>query len=66
MANVANTTELTNYERWQIEKYGNVLPPTQKTLFTNSFNHEFDEMHRLEEWTRMQEERQLAEKEEGL
>lgn len=60
MANIPKHRELTNYEQWQLEKYGNVLKDYSHgedgTLQANE-----DELRRLEEWVYQQEELQREE-----
>lgn len=42
--------ELTNYEAWQIEKYGDVVPGIESTPDGELLNSGIEELHRLAEW----------------
>lgn len=51
--------ELTNYQQYQLEKYGNILP---EPLFMPSgevIENNLEEINRMTEWVAMQEEIQL-------
>lgn len=51
--------ELTNYQRWQLEAKGDILP---EPLFLPSgevIENNLEEINRMTEWVAMQEERQL-------
>lgn len=63
MANVTPPRELTNYEQFQLEKYGNVLPTPEATPEGDLFESGIDELNRLAEWTNAQAEQQLFEAE---
>jgi len=53
----------TNYENWQIEKYGNVIGSIETTPDGDLFESGIDELNRLAEWMNEQAERQLEEHE---
>lgn len=63
MANVTPPRELTNYEQFQLEKYGNVLPTPEATPEGDLFESGIEELNRLAEWTNAQAEQQLFEAE---
>ncbi len=52
MTNIPNHRELTNYEAWQLEKYGNVEPLLTNVQGELELNE--DELRRLEEWMELQ------------
>lgn len=53
----------TNYENWQLEKYGNVIGSIETTPDGDLFESGIDELNRLAEWMNEQAERQLEEHE---
>lgn len=61
MANLKQNTELTNYDQWQQEKYGDVLAPIETTPEGDLFESGIEELNRLAEWMEMQAEYQLTE-----
>ncbi len=61
MTNVATKPQPTNYEQWQLEKYGNVVAPVECTPDGELFESGIEEINRLAEWTNEQAERQLEE-----
>lgn len=63
MANLNQTPELTNYDQFQLEKYGNILPTPEATPEGDLFESGIEELNRLAEWTNAQAERQLYEQE---
>jgi hypothetical protein len=54
--------DLTNYESWQMEKYGNIAPLTE-VMPDGTFENGAAEMERLAEWVSLQAEIELNEKE---
>jgi hypothetical protein len=42
--------ELTNYEAWQIEKYGNIVFAVESTPAGDLMNSGLEELNRLAEW----------------
>lgn len=61
MANIAPPRELTNYEQFQLEKYGNVLPTPEATPEGDLYESGLEELDRLAEWTNAQAEQQMYE-----
>ena len=53
----------TNYENWQLEKYGNVIGSIETTPDGDLFESGIEELNRLAEWMNEQAERQLEEQE---
>jgi hypothetical protein len=53
--------ELTNYESWQLEKYGDILQPVESMPLADIdfFEAGSEELARREEWLNLQYERQL-------
>ena len=51
----------TNYENWQLEKYGNVIGTIESTPDGELFESGIEELNRLAEWMSEQAERQLEE-----
>lgn len=51
--------ELDNFERWQLEKYGNILPSGKTLPDAELFETGIEELNRLAEWIDMQAEKQL-------
>ena len=51
----------TNYENWQLEKYGNVIGTIESTPDGELFESGIEELNRLAEWMNEQAERQLEE-----
>lgn len=43
-------TQLSPYERWQLEKYGNLLPTIDNTPDDELFESGIEELNRLSEW----------------
>lgn len=63
MANVNDPKELDNYQQFQLEKYGDILPTPQATPDGDLFESGIEELNRLAEWTNAQAEQQLYEQE---
>ena len=63
MANITQTLELTNYEQFQLNKYGNILPTPEATPDGDLFESGIEELNRLAEWTNAQAEQQLCQQE---
>jgi len=42
--------ELTNYQSWQMEKYGNVVSEAESTSAAELMNSGLEELNRLAEW----------------
>ena len=61
MANITPPRELTNYEKFQLEKYGNVLPTPEATPEGDLYESGLEELDRLAEWTNAQAEQQMYE-----
>lgn len=61
MANVTPPRELTNYEHFQLEKYGNILPTPESTPEGDLYESGIEELNRLAEWTNAQAEQELYE-----
>jgi len=57
------TMENTNYENWQLEKYGNVIGAIESTPDGELYESGIEELNRLAEWMNEQAERQLEEQE---
>lgn len=55
-------TELTNYEQWQLEKYGNILPTPEATSDGELYESGIEELNRLADWMDYQTEPQLIER----
>ena len=51
----------TNYENWQLEKYGNVIGTIESTPDGELYESGIEELNRLAEWMNEQAERQLDE-----
>ena len=51
----------TNYENWQLEKYGNVIGQIETTPDGELFESGIEELNWLAEWMNEQAERQLEE-----
>lgn len=56
--NLTELAELTNYELWQIEKYGNILR-TLHTLPDGSCENNEDEIRRQAEWVERQSDNEM-------
>ena len=56
--NLTELADLTNYELWQIEKYGNILR-TLHTLPDGSCENNEDEIRRQAEWVERQADNEL-------
>ena len=54
---------MTNYQMWQLEKYGNIAPLIQ--VNGDVFENGVEEMERLAEWVEIQAERELHEHEQS-
>jgi hypothetical protein len=50
--------ELTNFERWQLERYGNILPSPGVRFSGEEFENRNEQIEREAEWVEMQAERQ--------
>jgi len=59
---VKELAELTNYELWQLERYGHILR-TLHTLPDGSCENNEDEIRRQEEWVEQQAQNQLYDNE---
>ncbi len=53
--------DLTTFESWQLEKYGNVLSTPQTTPGGEAYEAGTDELNRMAEWMDMQAEIQMYE-----
>lgn len=53
--------ELSNYDFWQLEKYGNIVQPVENILPGEEFESGIEELDRLAEWIDLQAQRQLME-----
>lgn len=53
--------QLTNYEQFQLEKYGNVLPTPEATPEGDLYESGLEELDRLSEWINAQSEAQMHE-----
>jgi hypothetical protein len=49
-ANVNQKGELTPYEEWQLEKYGNIVPCASVIPDARVFENGFDDINRFAEW----------------
>ena len=58
-----NFQELTNYDMFQLEKYGNILPTPEATPEGDLFESSIEELNRLADWTNAQVESQMYEHE---
>lgn len=58
MANIDQTNELTNYQQWQLEKYGNIIPDINVTPEGDLYESGLEELDRLAEWINAQAEQQ--------
>lgn len=65
MSKVNQTPELDNYQQFQLNKYGNILPTPQATPDGDLFESGIEELNRLAEWTNAQAEQQLYEQSKG-
>lgn len=63
MTNTSIKRELTNYELFQLNKYGNILPTPETTPDGDLFESGIDELNRLAEWIDAQAEQRLYESE---
>jgi hypothetical protein len=54
MTKVSQPIELTNYERFQLERYGNILPTVANTPDADLFESGLEELERLAAWTESQ------------
>ena len=63
MANVDQNQELDNYQQFQLNKYGNILPTPEATPDGDLFESGIEELNRLAEWTNAQAEQQLYQQE---
>jgi len=59
MAKVIQTRELTNYEQFQLNKYGNILPTPEATPEGDLYESGLEELDRLAEYMNMQAEQQM-------
>lgn len=50
MPNVEDKTNLTNYEHWQLEHHGNIIPPVGQTPESNLYEWGLEELDRLADW----------------
>ena len=50
MTNLLKNSEQTNYDLWQQERYGNVVPPVQVTPEGDLFESGIEEIERMAEW----------------
>jgi hypothetical protein len=55
--------ELTNYEQWQLDRYGDILPSPGVRFSEEEFENRQEEIEREAEWVEMQAEKQLMEDE---
>lgn len=62
MTNVATKPEPTNYEQWQLENYGNVIPPIEITPDGDLLESGIEELNRMADWINEMAERQMEEK----
>jgi hypothetical protein len=61
MANVTTNNESTNYDRWQEERFGNVIPPIEVTPAGDLFESGIEELNRMAEWINLQADLQMFE-----
>jgi hypothetical protein len=57
------SVELTNYQIWQLESKGNILPDPEFTPQGDTFENAIDSLERMAEWMAAQAERELHEHE---
>jgi hypothetical protein len=58
MANINQKIELTNYQQWELERYGNVLPDVSATPEDELYESGIEELDRFAEWMTANAERQ--------
>lgn len=56
--------DLMPYERWQLEKYGNILPPVENIPDERVVENGFDDLNRFSEWMQYEAEQQMLKAEE--
>lgn len=61
MSNLIQNSELTNYDQWQQERFGNIIPPIQVTPEGDLFESGIEEINRMAEYMNMNAELQLTE-----
>jgi hypothetical protein len=59
MANVNQSPELDNYQAWQQERYGNIIPTVEATPDGDLYESGLEELDRLAEYMNMQAEQQM-------
>ena len=61
MANIQQNFQLDNYESFQLEKYGNIIPSIESTPEGELYESGLESIERLAQWIEVQTERQLME-----
>lgn len=61
MTNVNQFSEQTNYDLWQMERFGNVIPEIQITPEGDLFETGIDELNRMAEYMELNAALQLSE-----
>lgn len=61
MPNVNQNSEQTNYDLWQIERYGDVVPQIQVTPEGDLFESGIEELNRMDEYMEINAALQLSE-----
>lgn len=61
MPNVNQNSEQTNYDLWQIERYGDIIPEIQVTPEGDLFESGIEELNRMAEYMEMNAALQLSE-----
>lgn len=61
MPNVNQNPEQTNYDLWQIERYGDIIPEIQVTPEGDLFESGIEELNRMAEYMEMNAALQLSE-----
>jgi hypothetical protein len=59
MPNVEVNSNLTNYENWQLQVYGNVISPVGYTPESEMYESGLEELDRMAEWINSQAEQSL-------
>ena len=57
--------DLAPYEKWQLEKYGNILPPVESIPDERVIENGFDDLNRFAEWMQEMAERDMMKHEEN-
>lgn len=61
MTNLMLTKELSNYDFWQLSRFGNIIPSIEATPDGELFETGIEELRRMSDWIEQQTEIQLSE-----